>query len=143
MASVEALARDLYRLHGARVDYSHQLKELAALVGKEVTKSDVDAAFGSVDPETFAAGLFTSRVAIPTDLSFEEMLEVVESIYTGKAPESLASYWIRCLEANTGDAGISDLIFWPGEYFGDGNNRRRMSPREILETAIAAGRKAK
>jgi hypothetical protein len=53
-----------------------------------------------------------------------------------KVDELQSHYWLACLKANTGDDGISDLIFWPGAYFGDGDDTRIMSSSEILATAL-------
>jgi len=33
---------------------------------------------------------------------------------------------------------LTDLIYWPGVYFGDGDNSREMTPKEILDTALRA-----
>lgn len=43
------------------------------------------------------------------------------------------------LEANLPCRNVSDLIFWPGHYFGDGDNSRDLTPKEILDIALAAG----
>lgn len=133
-----ALAERLYQLHEAGQDYSSERAELCDLVEKPVSALDVDAAFGSIDPVTFARGLLPA--AIPNDLTADEMLEMIQRICTARGTEFQIGYWLRCLVANTGDDRISDLIFWPDEYFGDGNRARQMSPKEILETALAAGR---
>jgi hypothetical protein len=135
------LARELYRLHERGADYSSQLQTLSALAGKPVRKPDVDGAFGDAEPETFARDLLLDRVPIPTDLSYDEMLELVRRICNVEGSEFQIGYWLRCLEANTGNSRISDLIYWPGEYFGEGENARELSPKEILDAALAAGRK--
>jgi hypothetical protein len=45
-------------------------------------------------------------------------------------------FWLRLLEVNLGDPRISDLIFWPGEYFGDGDIMREMTSKDILDTIL-------
>ena len=42
---------------------------------------------------------------------------------------------MRVLEHHL-DPRISDLIHWPGEYFGDGDNSRELSPQDILDIAL-------
>ncbi len=135
------LARDLYRLQERGLDCTAPLETLSALTGKELTKSDVRAAFGSVDAETFARDVLLNRLPIPTDLSYDEMLELVRRISTVEGSEFQIGYWLSCLKANTHNGRISDLIYWPGEYFGDGDHSRELSPKEILDAALAAGRK--
>ncbi len=65
------------------------------------------------------------------------MLEMIDGLCgITKVDELQSHYWLACLKANTGDDGISDLIFWPGAYFGDGDDTRIMSSSEILATAL-------
>jgi hypothetical protein len=67
------------------------------------------------------------------------MIELLERICSADGTEFQISYWVNCLELNTGDDRISDLIFWPDDYFGDSQDHE-MTAQEILETAIKAGR---
>ena len=137
-----AMAHELYRLHEAGRDYSDRLPEFSENVGRPVSVADVHGAFGSVPAESFAKDLLADRSAIPKDLSEGEMLELIERICKADGTESQISYWLNCLEINTGDERLSDLIFWPGEYFGDGDDSRELSPQDILRTAIANRRHA-
>jgi hypothetical protein len=68
------------------------------------------------------------------------LLELIRRVSTAGAEEHEKIFWLGLLEANVPDKRISGLIFWPGEYFGDGNNSRELSPEEILDIALAAGR---
>jgi hypothetical protein len=34
------------------------------------------------------------------------------------------------------DPRIFDLIFHPGEYFGDGDNKRELAPEQVIEVAL-------
>ncbi|OAI49531.1 hypothetical protein AYO44_18430 [Planctomycetaceae bacterium SCGC AG-212-F19] len=135
------LARELYRLHERGADYAVPLDTLSCLVGKLIHPRDITAAFVAVDPEAFARDLLLNRVPVPRDLSYEEMLELVRRICSVEGSEFQIGYWLTCLKANTGHDNISDLIYWPAEYFGDGDRSREMSPKEILDAALAAGRK--
>jgi hypothetical protein len=137
-----AMAQELYALHEAGRDYSTELDTFARFVGTPVSKFDLDGAFGSIDAGGFAESLLTDRSQVPKDLSEGEMVDLIERICKAKGTESQISYWLNCLKANTGDQRLSDLIFWPGEYFGDGYNSRKMSPQEILRTAMSNGRSA-
>jgi hypothetical protein len=101
----------------------------------------VHAAFGSIKPETFAKNQLVSWNELPMDISEQELLEMIERILTAKNSEFQIHYWIACLSANTGDVKFSDLLFWPGAYFGDGNDNRNMSPSDILATALKAGKR--
>jgi hypothetical protein len=69
------------------------------------------------------------------------MLEMVDLVCRVGGDEFQTRYWLECLRVNTGDENIVGLIYWPGDYFGDGNDRREMTPSEILATALKAGGK--
>ena len=130
-----ALAAEIYRLHETGRNYATSLATLSALAERPISEFDVDAAFGSVGHETFARSLFVDWDHPPVDLTEAEMLELIERLLQ-PGGELLPAYWVACLKANTGDKRISDLIFWPRNYFGGGDNRGELSPPEILATAL-------
>ena len=137
LAPAMELAERIYATHEAGRPYDDLLSRLSKVVGKALTHFDVCSAFGSVSSETFARGLLVTSESVPTDLSEAEMLELIQRLLTGRHKEFQSSFWIKCLEKNTGNARLSDIIYWPGEYFGDGNNRRVMSAEDVLRTARA------
>jgi hypothetical protein len=130
------LAEEVFRLHEAGQGYAKELKAISCLATRIVGAYDIDVAFGCESPEDFARRLLIDWFALPNDLSEPEMLELLEAICTARGNQVCISYWVKCLEVNTGDNRLSDLIFWPGEYFGDGFDGRELSPSEILEIAL-------
>lgn len=130
------LAEDVFRLHEADQSYAEELKAISLLANRIVGKYDVDVAFGCGSPEDFARELLIDWLTLPNDLSEPEMLELLEAVCTARGNPVCYSYWVKCLEANTGDNQLSDLIFWPDKYFGDGFDGRERSPSEILEIAL-------
>ena len=134
------LAEQIYALHQAASPYETQLSELSTLVGSPVTQFEVDSAFGSVNPRSFAFDLLVRSVAIPGEISRSEMLEMLQHLLQPKRGEVRDAFWLACLTRGTGDSRISDLIYWPGEYFKDGNNNRELSAEEILHLAEMGGR---
>jgi len=66
----------------------------------------------------------------PTDA---EALELITRLVSAGGEEWEQFFWTRVLEHHL-DPRISDLIHWPGEYFGDGKNSRELSPQDILDT---------
>lgn len=40
------------------------------------------------------------------------------------------------LEINIPNERVSDLIFWPDEYFGDVNYSQRLSPEQLIDIAL-------
>jgi hypothetical protein len=140
LPEVKRMADRLYRMHENGVGSSQALAELSAFVGKPLTKRDLCGAFGTTDSETWAKDLVLDSPQIPTDLSYQEMLELIERVCRADGDEFQVCYWVECLKVNTGDEKISGLIYWPGEYFGDGNDSRELSPKAILDTALSHGK---
>lgn len=130
------LAEDILRLHEAGRSYTEELKKLSLTAGRIVGRPDVLAAFGSGDGEAFARRLAIDWNDPPADLTEQEMLELLEAICDARGHQVLIDYWVRCLEVNTGDAMISDLIFWPSEYFGSNYDERELEPAEMLAVAL-------
>lgn len=71
------------------------------------------------------------------NITYEELLELMMRVYNATGSETEHDYWLELLEVNLRNPRLSDLIYWPGEYFGDGNNSREMSPKELLDNALA------
>ncbi|MBX9691349.1 MAG: hypothetical protein K2Z81_03125 [Cyanobacteria bacterium] len=132
------IAKKLYSLHEAGKDTTELLLELGKTVGITVSDADLHGAFGSIDSDDFAKKLCVNSDAIPSDLTREEMIELIQFICAAKGTASQLDYWIDCLVNNTGDARISDLIYWPEHYFPDGAPDHELEPEEILDIALSA-----
>jgi hypothetical protein len=130
------IAERVFALHEAGANYDKELRAISRLLARVVDRIDVMAGFGSGDSEHFARRLMTDWSSVPRELSEAEMLELVEALCSASGAPSAQEYWIRCLEANTGDDRISDLIFWPNEYFGSGTVATNLSPSAILSIAL-------
>ncbi len=74
------------------------------------------------------------------DLSEPELLELFDAVCEVRGNQELLEYWVRCLALNTGDDRISDLIFWPEQYFGAGYDGRELNPAEMLEVVLSKRR---
>jgi len=130
-----SLAYQIYRLHEAGADYSAELRQLGQLAGRIISLQQVMAAFGSISPETFARKSLVDWHSLPADATEAEMLEMLELICQAKGTEFQVEYWVECLRINTGDDRLSDLIFWPDEYFGK-PVPQDLSAEEILDVAL-------
>jgi hypothetical protein len=54
----------------------------------------------------------------------------------GEGPEHATSFWLEMLALNIPDSRIIDLIYNSGEYFGDGDNKRELTPEQVIEIAL-------
>lgn len=137
LPAAQKLAREIYSLHEAGASYTAELRQLGLLVGRIISLQQVTGAFGSIDPETFAQKCLVDWHALPTDATEAEMLEMLELVCEAEGSEFQIEYWVECLRVNTGNDRLSDLIFWPDEYFGKPTTKE-LSAEEIL--AVALGR---
>lgn len=135
LPAARKLARGIYGLHEGGANYTAELRQLGLLVGRIISLQEVMGAFGSVDPETFARKSLVDWHALPTDATEAEMLEMLQLICEAKGTEFQVEYWVECLRVNTGDERLSDLIFWPDQYFGK-PTAKDLSAEEILDVAL-------
>jgi hypothetical protein len=132
---------EIFDLIDAGRDWAGPLARLNQLTAKNLSATAIEDVLELVEPEPFAYELTADPMAVPTDLTEAEMLELIEQYRTNEGDLVQLAYWMYCLEANTGDSRIGTLIHTPEVYFMDGKGPRTMSSREILDTALAAGRK--
>ena len=94
-----------------------------------------------ITPEELAFGLILHKIPTPEHLTYEEMLDLVTQLKKGTVEDGLyVGYWIQCLCNCTKDSNFSQLLQGGAErYFRDGKSRW-LTPKEILDTALAAGK---
>jgi hypothetical protein len=56
------------------------------------------------------------------------LVEVTRRICAAEGEEWEHEFWLRLLQASASVPNVSDLIYWPGEFFGDGDNSRPLTP---------------
>jgi hypothetical protein len=134
---VQRLAELARTIDGAQPgEWEDELAEFNRLAGTSFEFADFQGIYGGTEHDTWVRNvLCVPFAARQLTLSQDEMLEIITRLCTAAGEEHEQFFWIRLLETNL-DPRISDLLYWPGEYFGDGDNSRAMSPQEILETAL-------
>jgi len=141
LAALLPLTEELFGRHEAGRDTTDVLRSIARLTTRIVSRADFLWAFGAGSDRDFAWQLLVDWHAISSDLTPTEMLEAMEVVCTQGDDVVRTDYLLKCLEINTGDARISDLIYWPDEYFGEPAPTDELSPRAMLEIALKNGAK--
>lgn len=108
-------ARDLYARHEAGQPTREALEPFSRIVEGTVDAADLDGAFGSVDPDTFAKRHLLSPDAVPADLDRDEMVDLVERIMAAAGGEFELDYWLACVARSSGNPDIAELIFTPAK----------------------------
>ncbi|MBD9606480.1 hypothetical protein [Pseudomonas sp. PDM08] len=82
---------------------------------------------------------YERRVA---DVTKQELVELVRRVMEGDGADHEVEFWLSMLEINIPNERISDLIFWPDEYFDDVNYSQELSPEQVIEIAFKDGEAA-
>lgn len=72
----------------------------------------------------------------------QELVELVRRVMEGDGADHEVEFWLSMLEINIPNERISDLIFWPDEYFDDVNYSQDLSPEQVIEIAFKDGEAA-
>ena len=73
----------------------------------------------SVSKKTFVRDALNPAPSLTEDLRYSEARDVLEAIGDADLSESATTYYLAWLEAQLPGSNISDLIYWPDEWFGD------------------------
>jgi hypothetical protein len=114
-----------------------QLAEFNREAMTHLTFFDFQGIYEVLDHETWVrqilAGPYERRLK---DISQSELIEMARRVMNADSPEHATDFWLKVLALNIPDARVSDLFFWPGEYFGDEDNARELIPEQIIDTAL-------
>jgi hypothetical protein len=73
----------------------------------------------AVSKETFVLEALNPEPKFDKDVAYSEALAVLDAVATAAMPESEIGYYLGWLEAQFPGSNMSDLIYWPDEWFGD------------------------
>ena len=136
------LAEQLFLLHEAGHSYADQLKQISRIVGRIVDVPTIHYAFGSGDSEHFARHLLIDWSGVPRDLDKQELLELLNSLCNVEGSLDRQEYWLKCLEINTGEPELTNLIYWRNLYRNGDYDGRDLSSAELLDIALLHGNRS-
>jgi hypothetical protein len=141
-ARVARVAKLAAEIDGAVAgQWEDELAELNREAGTAIAFVDLQGIYGGQDHDTWArtvlAEAFVQRLP---DITRAELVEMARRVMEGEGQEHEISFWLSLLEVNLPDPQVSDLIFWPGEYFGDGDDSRELTPEQVVDIALARAR---
>jgi hypothetical protein len=97
---------------------------------------DFQGIYGAQDHDEWVrsvlAELHVHRVA---DITRAELVEMVRRVMSRDSEEYEVWFWLEMLEVNLPEPEIIQLIYYPGDYLGDGNNTRELTPEQIVDLA--------
>jgi hypothetical protein len=139
---VACLARLAGRLDGARPgECDEELEQFNREAGTAFDYLIFQGIYGSMDHDEWVRGVLVEEgVKVIPGITSAEFLEMIRRVCQSEGEEHETWFWGRLLELNL-DPDIVNLIFWPGDYFDDGDDSRDLSPKQILDIALTARRK--
>jgi hypothetical protein len=138
-AKVARLAKLAAEIDGARPgQWEDQLAAFNAEAGTSFEFADFQGIYGGQDHDTWVRWV----LAVPhkrrlPDITRAELVELARRVKKADGAEHEINFWLDMLALNIPDPRVSDLIFWPGEYFGDGDNRRDLSAEQVVDIALS------
>jgi hypothetical protein len=138
-AKVARLAELAARIDGGLPgQWEGELAEFNAEAGTNLRFIDFQGIYGGQDHGTWARKVLAApHLRRLPDVRRAELVEMARRVMEADGEEHEVHYWIDMLALNIPDANVSDLIYWPGEYFGDGNNDRELTPEQVIAIAQA------
>ncbi|KQQ53852.1 hypothetical protein ASF84_18790 [Pseudomonas sp. Leaf127] len=71
------------------------------------------------------------------DVTRSELIEMARRVMDSDGPEHDIGFWLDMLAINIPDERISDLIFWPDDYFGHETDGQALTPEQLIDVALA------
>lgn len=133
------LAELAARIDGARPgQWEDELAEFNRAAGTSLAFSDFQGIYGGQDHETWVRKVLAQKCLrrLP-DIRRAELVELARRVMEADGAEHEIDFWVEMLAVNIPDSQVSDLIYWPGEYFGDRDNTRDLTPEQVIDIAQA------
>ena len=118
--------------------WEEALTEFNAEAGTALAFCDFQGIYGGQDHATWVRKVLAEpHQKRLLNISRAELVELARRVMEADGEEHEIDFWLTMLELNVADSQVSDLIFWPGEYFGDGNNARELTPEQVIDIVQA------
>ncbi len=119
------------------------LAEWNAKAGRRYVVREFKTYYGAVSKRTFVEDALSPAPHLIDDLRFDEAVEVVPAITQVTISEAQMSFALAMLEHNLPGANLSDLVYWPDQWFGDATKLHiDLSPEHIVAYAMARSGRA-
>lgn len=76
--------------------------------------------YASISRDTFIRKALSPLAMFDDLLTYTESLAILDSIGTAEYPEHELDYYLEVLDANFPNGEVSDLLYWPNEWFVNG-----------------------
>lgn len=140
---VRRLAELASHIDGARPgEADDELAEFNAAAGMSLGFDVFQGIYGGEEHDVWVRRILLTRLApVVPDLTRDDLVAAFARILArNDRSEEDRDYLCATLQRSLDDPQIEELIDWPGEYFGDGDNSRSRTPEEMADAALAKRR---
>ncbi|QDU11059.1 hypothetical protein [Gimesia aquarii] len=137
-ALVQRLAELANELDGAdEHDAKPLLEEFNELAGTSIPFAEFQGIYGAEDHIDYVRRVLTDKLTnADSSLTRDDLTEMFKRVCENPTDDAYLQFMFSTIKKTFGDHQISDLVFWPGEYFGDGDNSREQTPEEMAEAVL-------
>lgn len=105
--------------------------------GMNLTHQDFQNVYGAGTYEQFVRNILVlSHVEDDHNLSHDELTRMFQSVIDAPFDDDNLINVFAQIEKAFPKSRASDLVFWPGEYFGDGNQNRKLTAKEMADEIL-------
>ena len=142
---VQRLATIASRLDGGdEFSDASLLAEFIQLAGTDIPFSEFQGIYGAEEHIDYVRRVLTDRVTeVSPGLDRDGLTTMFAKVLADPCDNAYLQYVFSTIKKTFGDTQISDLVFWPGEYFGDGNNQRELTPDLMADAVLERHAKRK
>lgn len=130
-----ALASEIDGCQEPRAD--ELVQEFNSLAGTDIPYSEFQGIYGAEDHEDFVRRVLTAKLTnANSTIGHAELTQMFARISANPSDDAYLSFVFSTIEKTFDDAQVSDLVFWPGDYFGDGDNSRELTPKQMADAVL-------
>ena len=118
-------------------DANDLVQEFNSLAGTEIRYGEFQGIYGGEEHEDYVRRVLIRKFATAVStLDRDQLTEMFRRISQNPTDEAYLEFAFATIEKTFGDAQVSDLVFWPGSYFADGDDSRELTPEQMADAVL-------
>lgn len=113
------------------------LDEFNRLAGTSIPFSEFQGIYGAEEHSIYVRRVLVAKETKPAaKLDRDGLITMFAKVLSDPSDDAYLTYVFKTIEKTFGDTQVSDLVFWPGQYFGDGDNSRELTPEMMADAVL-------
>ena len=135
---VQRLASIASEIDGCHESIADELvQEFNSLAGTDIPYAEFQGIYGGERHENYVRRVLMRQrsKAVPT-LDREQLVEMFKRVLENPGDDAYPEFVFGTIEKTLGDDEVYDLVYFPGEYFGDGDDSRVLSSEQMADAVL-------